>query len=135
MPASISHRTWASSSLDICCTSTAASSWCRPAIIRERFSVKGYWLIVGTEISDQEAQAEYARLWKPIGEKYQARTNTTKQPPLLVEARDAKRMVLVEFPSLEIAKACYADPAYAQAIRFALKASNRTLVMFEGDLG
>jgi uncharacterized protein (DUF1330 family) len=97
--------------------------------------VKGYWLIVGTEISDQEAQAEYARLWKPIGEKYQARTNTTKQPPLLVEARDAKRMVLVEFPSLEIAKACYADPAYAQAMRFALKASNRTLVMFEGDLG
>ncbi|TIO19749.1 MAG: DUF1330 domain-containing protein, partial [Mesorhizobium sp.] len=26
--------------------------------------MKGYWLIVGTEISDQEAQAEYARLWK-----------------------------------------------------------------------
>lgn len=104
-------------------------------IIGERFSVKGYWLIVGTEISDQEAQAEYSRLWKPIGEKYQARTNTTKQPPLLVEARDAKRMVLVEFPSLEIAKTCYADPAYEQAMRFALKASNRVLVMFEGDLG
>jgi uncharacterized protein (DUF1330 family) len=97
--------------------------------------VKGYWLIVGTEISDQEAQAEYSRLWKPIGEKYQARTNTTKEPPLLVEARDAKRMVLVEFPSLENAKACYADPAYEQAMRFALKASNRVLVMFEGNLG
>lgn len=37
--------------------------------------MKGYWLIIGTEISDQEAQAEYARLWKPIGEKYQARSN------------------------------------------------------------
>ncbi|WP_167506996.1 MULTISPECIES: DUF1330 domain-containing protein [unclassified Mesorhizobium] len=97
--------------------------------------MKGYWLIVGTEISDQEAQAEYGRLWKPIGEKYRARTNTTKQPPLLIEARDAKRMVLVEFPSLEIAKACYADPAYEEAMRFALKASNRVLVMFEGDLG
>ncbi|TPI16946.1 DUF1330 domain-containing protein [Mesorhizobium sp. B4-1-3] len=69
--------------------------------------MNGYWLIVGTEISNEEAQAEYARLWKPIGEKYQARTNTTKQPPLLVEARDAKRMVLVEFPSLELAKACW----------------------------
>ncbi|MBZ9987983.1 DUF1330 domain-containing protein [Mesorhizobium sp. BH1-1-5] len=92
--------------------------------------MKGYWLIVGTEISDQEAQAEYSRLWKPIGEKYQARTNTTKRPPMLVEARDAKRMVLVEFPSLEIA-----DPAYEEAMRFALKASNRVLVMFEGELG
>ncbi len=80
--------------------------------------MKGYWLIVGTEISDQEAQAEYGRLWKPIGEKYQARTNTTKQPPLLVEARDAGRMILVEFPSLEIAKACYADPAYEEAKHF-----------------
>lgn len=97
--------------------------------------MKGYWLIVGTEISDQEAQAEYGRLWKPIGEKYQARTNTTKQPPLLIEARDAGRMILVEFPSLEIAKACYADPAYEEAKGFALKASNRVLVMFEGDLG
>ena len=51
------------------------------------------------------------------------------------EARDANRMVLVEFPSLETAKACYADPAYQEAKRFALKASNRVLVMFEGDLG
>ncbi|MBZ9821897.1 DUF1330 domain-containing protein [Mesorhizobium sp. CA4] len=67
--------------------------------------MKGYWLIVGTEISDQEAQAEYSRLWSRSAKKYQARTNTTKQSPLLVEARDAKRMVLVEFPSLEIAKA------------------------------
>jgi hypothetical protein len=41
----------------------------------------------------------------------------------------------VEFPSLEIAKACYADPAYQEAKRFALKASNRVLVMFGGDLG
>lgn len=51
------------------------------------------------------------------------------------EARDAKRMVLVGFPSLETARACYADPAYQEAKRFALKASNRVLVMFEGDLG
>lgn len=97
--------------------------------------MKGYWLIIGTEISDQEAQAEYARLWKPIGEKYQARSNPTKEPPLLVEARDAGRVVVVEFPSLEMAKACYDDPAYDEARRFALQASNRVLLIFEGDLG
>ncbi|MDX8498631.1 DUF1330 domain-containing protein [Mesorhizobium sp. VK4C] len=102
---------------------------------REYFTVKGYWLIVGTEISDQEAQAGYARLWKPIGEKYQARSNPMKEPPLLVEARDAGRVVVVEFPSLEIAKACYNDPAYDEARRFALQASNRVLLIFEGNLG
>ncbi|AZO60004.1 MAG: DUF1330 domain-containing protein [Mesorhizobium sp.] len=97
--------------------------------------MKGYWLIVGTEISDQEAQAEYARLWKPIGEKYQARSNPSEVPPLLVEARDAGRVIVVEFPSLEAAKACYDDPAYEEAKRFALQASNRVLLIFEGDLG
>ncbi|MDX8512540.1 DUF1330 domain-containing protein [Mesorhizobium captivum] len=102
---------------------------------RESKSVKGYWLIIGTEISDQEAQAKYGRLWKPIGEKYQARVNPSKQPPLLMEARDAQRLLVVEFPSLEIAKACYSDPAYGEAMRFALQASKRVLVIFEGDLG
>ena len=97
--------------------------------------MKGYWLIIGTDISDQEAQAEYGRLWKPIGEKYQARLATVKNAPLLVEARDAGRMLIVEFPTLEIAKACYADPAYEEAKRLALKASKRVLVILEGELG
>ena len=97
--------------------------------------MKGYWLIIGTEISDQEAQAEYGRLWKPIGEKYQARLNPVKEAPVLAEGRDARRMIVVEFPSLELAKACYADPAYDEARRFALRASNRILVIFGGELG
>ncbi|MDX8508460.1 DUF1330 domain-containing protein [Mesorhizobium captivum] len=44
-------------------------------------------------------------------------------------------MMVVEFPSLEMAKACYDDPAYEEARRFALQASNRVLLIFEGDLG
>jgi hypothetical protein len=35
--------------------------------------MKRYWLILGTEITDQVAQDEYNRLWAPIAEKYQAR--------------------------------------------------------------
>lgn len=37
----------------------------------EEKSMKGYWLILGTEITDQAAQDEYNRLWAPIAEKYQ----------------------------------------------------------------
>lgn len=44
-------------------------------------------------------------------------------------------MVIVEFPSLAQAKACYDDPAYQEAMRFALQASKRELAMFEGELG
>lgn len=96
--------------------------------------MKGYWLILGTEITDPAAQAEYGRLWKPIAERYQARINPGKVPPALIEARDAARVVVVEFPSYQAAKACYDDPAYRDAMQFALRASKRQLVLFEGDL-
>lgn len=96
--------------------------------------MKGYWLIIGTEVSDQEAQSEYGRLWKPISEKYQARLNPLKSPPQMKEARDANRVIVVEFPSFELARACYSDPAYEEAKRFALQASKRELLIFEGEL-
>lgn len=96
--------------------------------------MKGYWLIVGTSIGDQAAQEEYGRLWAPIAQKYQARLNPTRVPPLLKEARDAARVAVVEFPSYELAQACYDDPAYQEALAFALKASKRTLVILQGDL-
>jgi uncharacterized protein (DUF1330 family) len=67
--------------------------------------MKGYWLILGTEITDQMAQDEYNRLWAPIAEKYQARINPAKVPPLLKEARNTSRVVIAEFPSFEMAKA------------------------------
>ena len=97
--------------------------------------MKGYWLILGTEVTDPAAQAEYSRLWKPIAEKYQARINPSKVPPVLKEARSGTaRVIVVEFPSLAVAKACYDDPAYGDAMRFALQASKRDLVMFEGEI-
>ncbi len=96
--------------------------------------MKGYWIVIGTAISDQEAQADYGRLWKPIAEKYQAKLNPLKTAPALLEERDANRVTIVEFPSYAIARACYDDPAYAEAKAFALKASKRELLVVEGDL-
>jgi len=96
--------------------------------------MKGYWLILGTEITDQVAQDEYNRLWAPIAEKYQARLNPTKVPPLLKEARNTARVIIAEFPSYEMAKTCYEDPAYQEARQFASQASQRDLLIFEGDI-
>ena len=96
--------------------------------------MKGYWLILGTEVTDQAAQDEYSRLWTPIAERYQARLNPTKVPPLLKEARNTARVIIAEFPSYEMAKACYEDPAYQEARRFALRASKRDLLIFEGEI-
>jgi uncharacterized protein (DUF1330 family) len=96
--------------------------------------MKGYWLILGTVITDRAAQDEYSRLWAPIAEKYQARLNPTKVPPLLKEARNTSRVIIAEFPSYEMAKACYEDPAYQEARQFALQASKRDLLIFEGEI-
>jgi len=96
--------------------------------------MKGYWLILGTEVANQVAQDEYNKLWAPIADKYQARLNPTKIPPLLKESRNTARVLIAEFPSYELAKACYEDPAYQEARQFALKASKRDLLIVEGDL-
>ena len=96
--------------------------------------MKGYWIILATEVADQSAQAEYGKLWAPIAEKYRARLNPTTVPPLLKEAGNSARVLIVEFPSYEAARACYDDPAYQKAKEFALQAATRELVIFEGDL-
>jgi len=101
--------------------------------VREK-SLKGYWLVLGTEITDQTAQNDYNRIWAPIAEKYQARLNRARVPLLLKEARDTSPVVIAEFPSYAIAKACYEDPAYQEARQFALRSSKRDLLIFEGEI-
>ena len=96
--------------------------------------MKGYWLILGGEVTDQEAQAEYAALWAPIARRHDARLVAGAEAVRLVEARDAARVILVEFPSFAAAQACYDDPAYQEARALALRASQRTLVLFRGEI-
>ena len=95
--------------------------------------MKGYWIILGTAISDAAAQADYRLLWAPIAEKYGARLNPTQTPPILKEGRNTARVIIVEFPTYEAARTCYDDPAYQEAKTFALRASNRDLLIVEGD--
>jgi len=94
--------------------------------------VKGYWIILASDVTDPDAQQEYARLWAPIAERYAAKIKVLGAGAL-VEAHTSSRALAVEFESLEQAKACYNDPAYVQAKAFALRAARRELVIIEGD--
>lgn len=96
--------------------------------------MKGYWIVLGSDITDPAAQAAYGKLWAPIAEKYGAKLRSVDAAAVLLEAGSAKRVALVEFPSLAQAKACYADPSYEEAKQYALKASNRALLIVEGEL-
>jgi uncharacterized protein (DUF1330 family) len=96
--------------------------------------MKGYWIILGTGVTDKDAQQAYGALWAPIAEKYQAKLKTVDASSVLKERRDTQRVLVVEFPSHEAAIACYEDPAYQEAKQFALRASNRELLILAGEL-
>lgn len=96
--------------------------------------MKGYWLVMGQAITDPDAQAEYGRQWAPIAAKYGARLVQGAGKAVLQEALSTTRVLIVEFPDLAAAQACYADPDYKAACDFAYKGSKRELLIFEGQL-
>lgn len=96
--------------------------------------MKGYWLILGTPVTDEAAQKEYGALWAPIAGRYGARLVREQDAVEAREVRDATRVLLVEFPTFEAAKACYDDPAYGEAREHALAAAERSLVLLRGEI-
>jgi uncharacterized protein (DUF1330 family) len=96
--------------------------------------MKGYWLILGSDVRDGDAQEQYATLWKPVAARFGATVRVLDASVVLREARATRRVVVVEFQSVEHARECYADPAYQDAMQFALAASDRELLIIEGDL-
>ena len=96
---------------------------------------KGYWLILGTEVTDGEAQAEYGRLWAPVAARYGAKVIREAGPELAEARADTARKLMVEFPDLATAQACFADPDYKAAAVFAHKAASRDVLIFAADFG
>jgi uncharacterized protein (DUF1330 family) len=96
--------------------------------------MKGYWLILGSDVRDGAAQEQYAALWKPVAARFGATVRVLDASAVLREARATRRVVVVEFPSVESARECYADPGYQDAMQFALAASDRELLIIEGNL-
>lgn len=90
-----------------------------------------YW-IARVDVTDSEAYARYAALAGPAikayGGEFLARGGATR--PLEGKAR--ARNVLIRFPDLDAAEACYRSPAYQEALSHAKGASERELVVVEG---
>ena len=92
----------------------------------------GYWIIRGT-VKDQDAFAEYARLWKPIAQKYGAKFIAPGNQHQTREGSDCARAVIVEFESFAQAVACYDDPDYQASLPYAFKAYDRELTIVDGE--
>ena len=95
----------------------------------------GYWMIRSSDIVDQGAYDEYAKLWGPLAKQYGASIiagrgtrNETR------EGAAHARALIIEFESFEQAVACYDCAEYQAAMVFASKAMTyRDLVIVESS--
>lgn len=90
-----------------------------------------YW-IAHVSVIDETAYKRYAALATEAiadhGGRFLARGGAYKQ----LEGRDRPRNVVVQFPDLATAEACYRSAAYQAALAHARGASERDLVIVEG---
>lgn len=91
-----------------------------------------YW-IAHVHVTDADAYGEYAKratgAIEAHGGEFLARASRT----VWLEGNERERNVVVRFPSLEDAEACYRSAAYQEALSFANGASERDLCIVEGS--
>ena len=92
---------------------------------------KGYW-VARVDVSDPEGYKEYQALnaapFAAFGARFLVRGGA--QEAVVGEART--RTVVIEFPSLEAAKACFASEGYQKALAVRLKHSVSDQVIVAG---
>jgi len=91
------------------------------------------YMIAEIEITNAEGYAEYAKIVPATIEKYGGKflVRGGKAHPLEGDWPERRR-VIIEFPSIEQAKAWYASPEYAKPLAMRKAASKGRLVFLEG---
>ena len=94
--------------------------------------VPGYWIVRGT-VKDSEAFEIYAQRWLPIAESHGARYLTAGGRHETPEGVDFDRVVIVEFPSFEVARRCYYSPEYQDLLQYTRVAYDREVTIVDVD--
>ena len=91
------------------------------------------YVISEVEILDHEAANAYRRLAADSIGRYGGRYLVRGGASELIEGQPSpKNLIIVEFPTMEIAKEWYGSPEYAEALRVREKALDRRLVFVQG---
>ena len=93
--------------------------------------MSAYW-IANVEVTDAEAYGRYAALAGGIIAAHGGVILARNGRHVQLEGRDRARNVVVRFPSVEAAVACYESPEYTEARSHAEGASVRDMVIVEG---
>ncbi|MEL7428958.1 MAG: DUF1330 domain-containing protein [Pseudomonadota bacterium] len=98
---------------------------------------KGYW-IAHVKANDDasfgsDSYAQYIAGARPAFEEFGAHFLARGGETVLAEGSDiGARHVVIEFESLELAKACYQSPAYQKAMKHRQAVSSATILLTEG---
>lgn len=92
---------------------------------------KAYWVATYRAIKDPEAMAAYAKLSRPAIEA--GRVLAHGMPAAAFELGQIERVVLIEFDSVERAKAAYESPAYQAAHDLLGNGADRDIRIIEAD--
>jgi uncharacterized protein (DUF1330 family) len=78
--------------------------------------VTAYWVSQYREITDQDKMAAYSKLGRPALEAAGGRFLARGLPEQLYEAGESMLTVVIEFESVEAARAAHETPAYQEAL-------------------
>ena len=92
---------------------------------------KCYW-VANVEVTDADVYGNYASVAKEAIESHGGRFLARGGRHVQLEGRDRSRNVVVEFPSLDVAQACYNSELYQKAVGFSSQSSVRDVVLVEG---
>jgi uncharacterized protein (DUF1330 family) len=92
---------------------------------------KGYW-IARVDVSDPDAYRKYIEANAEPFARFGARFLVRAGPCECVEGEARARNIVLEFASVEAARACYDDPAYQRAKALRTAASAGDLVIIAG---
>lgn len=92
---------------------------------------KAYW-IARIDVHDPETYKTYVELGRPAYARYNARFLARGGATEVLEGSARARNVVIEFPSMEDARACYNSPEYVKARAYRQKASTGDIIMVEG---
>ena len=91
-----------------------------------------YW-IAHVHVTDPDAYGEYAKRASVAIEQHGGEFLARATRTIWFEGEQRERNVIVRFPSIENAEACYRSPAYQEALSFARGAAERDLCIVEGS--
>ncbi len=91
------------------------------------------FVISEVQIVNESAAAEYRQLAEASIEAHGGRYLVRGAAPVVIEGEPShRRIVVVEFPSMERVRQWYASPAYAEALKYHRAALERRLMFVEG---